>query len=111
MDGAAVAFADRESDLARMTILRMPDGRLVARRRQPDDMITPNHQTGRYNDLWLHVKSGGRYIRHDEVHDIELDIACYDYSSFEDGRLWLRSIAEWHEEVGGRTRFELLRWT
>lgn len=106
----AIAFAERESDLARMTIHRLPDGRLVARRRAPEDSILPTHRTGEFGDLWLHVGSGGRYIRHDVVHDEELGIDCYDYSSWQDGRLWLRSIAEWHEpRPDGRTRFERIR--
>ena len=103
----AIAFCDRESDLAKMTIHRLDDGRLVARRRRPDDSIVPIHRTGSFGDLWLHVGSGGRYIRHDEVFDEDLGIYCYDYSSCENGRLWLRSIAEWHEpRPDGRTRFE-----
>lgn len=102
----AVAFAERESDLVRMTILRMEDGRLYARKRLPDDHINPTYQEGEYNDIWRHVKSDGLYIRHDRVIDIETDIECYDYSSCQDGRLWLRSIKEWHEVIDGRTRFE-----
>jgi hypothetical protein len=107
--GTTVAFAERESDLARMTILRMPDGTLAARRRRPDDVIVPSYQTGAYNDMWEHVRSGGRYIRHDDVLDLETREPCYDYSSCTDGRLWLRSRIQWHEEVDGKPRFRRMR--
>lgn len=99
-----IAFCERERDLARMTILQDGD-RLVARRRTVDDAITPTFQIGALNDLWIHVRSGGRYLRHDEVVDLETGLTCYDYSSFEDGRLWLRPVAEWHAIVEGRPRF------
>jgi len=99
-----VAFCERESDLARMTILHDGD-RLVARRRLPEDVIVPTFQTGAYNDLWVHLRSGGRYMRHDEVTDLETGEPCYDYSSIADGRLWLRTIAAWHETVDGKPRF------
>lgn len=107
-EGTPIAFAERESDLARMTILRMPDGSLVARRRRPDDAIVPSYQTGRHNDAWMHVRSGGRYVRHDDVLDVESGKPSYDYSAFSDGRLWLRPVAEWHEVIDGRPRFEPL---
>lgn len=100
-----IAYCERERDLARMTILRDGD-RLVARRRRPEDAIEPTFQTGALNDLWIHVRSGGRYLRHDEVTDLETGAVCYDYSSFEDGRLWLRPVDEWHAVIDGRPRFE-----
>lgn len=100
----AIAFCERESDNAPMTILQDGD-RLVARRRLLEDSITPSFRVGAHNDLWLHVRSGGRYLRHDEVLDLETGEICYDYSSFTDGRLWLRSVAAWHEIVEGHPRF------
>lgn len=100
-----IAFCERESDLAPMTIL-LDGERLVARRRLISDSIVPTYRTGAYNDLWLHVRSGGRYLRHDEVLDLETNELCYDYSSFEDGRLWLRSVSAWHEIVEGSPRFK-----
>lgn len=106
--GTPVAFAEREFDLARMTLFRLPDGRMAARRRLAEDVIHPGYQTGRYNDLWEHVRSGGRYIRHDDVLDVERNEECYDYSAYSDGRLWLRSTREWHEEVDGVPRFRRL---
>lgn len=106
----AVAFCDRESDLAPMTILIEPDGTVVARRRIDADRIEPTARTGRFDDQWLHVGSMGRYTRHDLVYDLETGTPCYDYSSWADGRLWLRSIAEWFEmRPDGRTRFERIR--
>lgn len=102
----AIAFCEREDDLAKMTIHRLAGGRLVARLRRPEDQIVPGHQVGEYNDLWIHVRSQGRYIRHDDVHDEDRGIDCYDYSSFQDGRLWLRAVDRWHEIVDGRRRFE-----
>lgn len=88
-----------------MTILEDGD-RLVARRCQPDDRIEPTHKTGRHGDLWIHRKTRHRYLRHDDVHDMELDLPCHDYSSWEDGRLWLRPIAEWEQDEGAGPRFE-----
>lgn len=108
MHETVVAFAEREADLAKMSIVRREDGTLAARRRAPDDSIEPTHQIGQYNDIWMHVRSGGRYVRHDEVLDIETGRMCYDYSSYADGRLWLRPVQEWHEVVNGRPRFERL---
>lgn len=102
----AIAFAEREDDLARMTIHRLDDARLVCRRRTPQDRIDPSHRMGEYEDLWVHVRSQGRYIRHDVVYDEERGVHCYDYSSYENGRLWLRSVDAWYEIVDGRQRFE-----
>ena len=108
-DARPVAFADREYDLAPMTILVEPDGTIVARRRMPDDRIRPDARTGTFDDVWVHVGSGGRYTRHDVVWDLETGTACHDYSSWSDGRLWLRSIAEWFEmRDDGRPRFQRL---
>lgn len=103
----AIAFCDRESDLARMTIFDDGD-RLVARRRRIENRIEPTHQDGRYNDLWQHMRSGRRYVRHDDVYDEDAGIACYDYSSNDDGRLWLRNAAEWEQEVNGVPRYQML---
>jgi hypothetical protein len=83
----AIAFADRESDLAPMTILVEPDGLVVARRRLPEDRIVPSARVGSFDDQWLHVGSNGRYTRHDQVLDVDLGLLCYDYSSWMDGRL------------------------
>jgi hypothetical protein len=107
-----VAFCDRVSDLAQMTILLDVDGVLRARRRLASDRIVPTFQTGRFGDLWRHVKTQGRYVRHDVVYDMDLDpvdgVPCYDYSSMADGRLWLRTHASWHDVVDGTPRFEPL---
>jgi len=105
MADKAIAYAERESDLARMTIFQKSDGRMVARLRRPEDSLEPSHREGVYNDLWRHVGSGGHYLRHDEVYDEDAGQACYDYSSYETGRLWLRSVREWHENVRGGPRF------
>lgn len=106
-DARPVAFADREYDLAPMTILVEPDGTVVARRRLAEDRIRPDARTGAFDDVWVHVGSGGRYTRHDVVWDLETGTACHDYSSWSDGRLWLRSIAEWFEmRSDGRPRFQ-----
>lgn len=104
-----LAFCEREVDLARMTICRDGD-RLVARLRLATDRIEPTYQTGGFNDAWVHVSSGNGYVRHDEVFDLDAGVACYDYSSNETGRLWLRPIAEWEQIVNGRPRFEPLSW-
>lgn len=109
MSGKPVAFAERECDLVKMTIMRMPDGSLIARPRKSEDIIVPTHQTGEYNDLWVHVRSGGQYIRHDSVYDEDAGKICYDYSSCQDGRLWLRPISEWEEKASGRSRFERVK--
>lgn len=102
-----IAFGDRESDLAPMTILVEPGGLIVARRRLPDDRIDPSPRVGAFDDQWLHVGSGGRYTRHDQVLDLDLGLLCYDYSSWTDGRLWIRSVIEWHQaREDGRPRFE-----
>jgi len=107
-----VAFCERVSDLAQMTILRREDGRLVARRRSPEDRIVPTFQTGEHDDLWRHVKTQGQYVRHDDVYDIDMDpvdgVPSYDYSAMTDGRLWLRTHASWHDVVDGIPRFEPL---
>jgi hypothetical protein len=101
-----VAFAEREDDLAEMAIHRLGDGRLVARRRTPEDKVDGMRPKGAFDDAWIHVRSKGRYIRHDVVFDEERGIECYDYSSLEHGRLWIRAIGAWHEIVEGRPRFE-----
>lgn len=107
-----IAFCDRVSDLAQMTILRDEAGILRARRRIPSDRIVPTHRSGVFDDLWRHVKTQGRYVRHDIVLDMDLDpvdgVPCYDYSSMTDGRLWLRTHASWHDVVDGTPRFEPL---
>lgn len=107
-----VAFCERVSDLALMTIVRRDDGSLFARRRLPEDRIVPTHRDGTYEDLWRHVKTQGRYVRHDDVPDMDLDpgngVPSYDYSSMTDGRLWLRTHASWHDVVDGIPRFEPL---
>jgi len=102
----AIAFCEREDDLAKMTIHRLDDGILVARRRTPMDRIVPTHRMGEFEDLWIHVRSQGLYIRHDIVLDEERGTHGYDYSSYENGRLWLRAIDAWYEIVDGRQRFE-----
>lgn len=108
----AIAFCERVSDLARMTIHRREDGVLVAMLRNRDDRIVPTFQTGEYEDLWMHVKTQGRYVRHDPVLDMDLDpvdgVASYDYSSMKDGRLWLRRQTSWHDVAEGIPRFEPL---
>lgn len=101
-----IAFAEREDDLAEMTIHRLEDGRLVARRRTSEDRIDGMRPKGRFDDAWIHVRSQGRYMRRDVVLDEERGIQCYDYSSLENGRLWIRAIEAWHEIVDGRSRFE-----
>ena len=101
-----VSFAERESDLAPMPVLDAGGGRLVARRRRPGDEAPAQRRPGRYEDGWLHVRSGGRYVRRDDVEDLETGDACHEYAALADGRTWLRSVAEWNEEVGGRRRFE-----
>jgi hypothetical protein len=100
----AVRFCQREHDLAEMTILD-DGGRLIARHRLPEDRIDPAPRKGAFEDEWVHVKSKGRYIRHDLVLDIEEDVECYDYSSWQVGRPWLRSTVEWHEVTNGVPRF------
>lgn len=106
VDMTPIAFAEREADLVRMTIMRTADGCIVARRRRADDVIVPTHQEGEYNDVWRHVRSGGLYVRHDKVLDLETNRLCFDYSAFSDGRLWLRDAREWDEIIEGRARFE-----
>lgn len=107
-----VAFCDRVSDLAPMTIMVGEDGMLRAFRRHASDAIVPTFQTGAFEDLWLHVKTQGRYVRHDVVLDMDLDpvdgVPCYDYSSMENGRLWLRAQSSWHDVVDGIPRFKPL---
>ena len=103
-----IAFCEREADLAPMTILRAVDGRLVARRRLRDDRIVPTHRSGRHEDLWVHERAGGRYVRHDDVFDMDAGLESYDYSAMSDGRLWLRPVREWREPSGGSPRFRPL---
>ena len=110
-DAVAIAFCDRETDLAPMTVLREPDGSVVARPRLPGDRIVPQARAGAHDDEWMHVRSRTRYTRHDDVADLSdplSPVPSHDYSSWADGRLWLRPVAEWEEPVDGRARFERL---
>lgn len=104
----AIRFCERESDLAPMTIFRMEDGRLIARKRSPTDAITHDNAPAEFGDAWIHTKSQGRYTRNDQVFDEDLAINSYHYTSQDNGREWLRAISSWHEILDNHTRFERL---
>lgn len=105
-NAAVVSLVEREDDLAPMTVLRLPDGRLVARRRETGDAEPQQRRIGGHDDNWRHVRSGGRYLRRDDVLDLERGVESYEYHAIDGGRKWLRSKTEWHEPVEGRCRFE-----
>lgn len=97
-------FCERERDLAPMTVI-MVDGRMHARPRRPDDRPSSDGHMPTFQDRWTHVKSGGLYTRLDPVVDDEDGTSSYTYRS-DQGRTWMRPVAEWFETSGERPRFE-----
>jgi hypothetical protein len=100
-----IAFCEREDDLAPMTLVEI-HGMIVARARMPHDVAPSSPRIGKLQDQWRHVRSGGLYLRHEAVLDLDRNVWCYHYSSVIDGRAWLRAIEAWREIVDGRPRFE-----
>lgn len=104
-----VAFCERESDLAEMTILMDADGTLHARRRLPSDVVVEGLRVDSFDDVWTHVGSQGVYARHGAVLDLDLDpdgsVPSYDYSALAGRRRWLRTQRSWHDVVDGIPRF------
>lgn len=101
-----IAFTTREWDLSPMAIHRNADGSLVARRRVDGQEAAKTRPPVAHGDRWRHVRSGGEYVRNDDVLDEETGTPCHDYTAASDGRGWLRSVTEWNEIVDGRKRFE-----
>ncbi len=108
MTDQVIALVTREWDMVPMALHRLDDGRIVARRRAEGDDVLTTRPAVAHGDAWRHVRSGGEYVRNDEVLDEETGTRCYDYAAVSDGRGWLRSVAEWHEIIDGRARFERL---
>ncbi len=106
----AIAFCERESDLAPMTIWKRADGRLEAHRRRDDDVIDRSGHACRYDDAWMHLKTRGAYLRLDVVDDVDQEppVSSYHYSAIDGGREWLRARESWHEVTDGTPRFERL---